>query len=103
MAMLASAARVSAPMVWTGADMMALTGASRETPPATTFSRRSTSVTMPSPSRARTRIAERPSAIIISAASLIVVSGSHSGGAPRTTAVTGSVCTSGSGLKERAA
>ncbi len=56
MAMLASAARVSAPMVCTGADMMALTGASRETPPITTFSRRSTSVTMPSPSRARTRI-----------------------------------------------
>ena len=103
MATLASAARVSAPMVWTGADMMALTGASRETPPATTFSRRSTSVTMPSPSRVRTRTAERPSALIMVAASLIVMSGSQSCGAPRTIEVTGSVCTSGSGLRERAA
>ena len=90
-------------MVCTGADMMALTGASRETPPTTTLSRRSTSVTMPSPSRVRTSTAERPSAIIISAASLMVVSGSHNGGAPRTTEVTGSVCTSGRGLRERAA
>ena len=80
MAMLASAARVSAPMACTGADMMALTGASRETPPTTTFSRRSASVTMPSPSRARTRIAERPSAVMVVAASPMVVSGSHSSG-----------------------
>ncbi len=92
--MLASAARVSAPMVCTGADMMALTGASRETRPTTTFSRRSTSVTMPSPSRVRTRIAERPSAFMSSAASWIVVSASHTWGAPRMTEVTGSVCTS---------
>ena len=83
--------------------MMVWTGASGETRPTTTFSRRSTSVTMPSPGRVDTRMAERPAALIISAASRIGVSGSHSSGVPRTTEVTGSVCTSGSGLSERAA
>ena len=83
--------------------MMALTGASRETPPTTTFSRRSALVTMPSPSRVRTSTAESPPAVMSAAASEIVVSGAHHGGAPRTTAVTGSVCTCGSGLRERAA
>ena len=90
-------------MVCTGADMMVLTEASRETRPTTTFSRRSPSVTIPSPSRVRTSTADRPSAIIISAAWLMVVSGSHIGGAPRMMELTGSVCTSGSGLRERAA
>ena len=101
--MLASAARMSARMVCTGVDMMLRTGASRETRPITTFSRRSTSVTMPRPSRVRTRTAERPSSFMSSAARLIGVSASQICGSPRITEVTVRLCTSGNGLRERAA
>ena len=98
MAMLASGASTSAPMVCTGADMISVTGACRETPPTTTLSRRSTSVTMPTmpvPPGPRTRIAERFSAIMICAASCAVVSGSQNSGLLRVTDVTGMVRTSG--------
>ena len=99
MAMLASGASTSAPMVCTGADMISVTGACRETWPTTTLLRRSTSVTMPwmpLPPGPRTRIAERFSAIMIFAASWTGVSGSQKSGLLRTTDVTGSVRTSGS-------
>ena len=97
-AMLASGARTSAPIVCTGADMISVTGACRETPPTTTLLRRSTSVTMPMmpwPPGPRTRIAERFSAIMIFAASCALVSGSQKSGLLRVTDVTGSVRTSG--------
>ena len=97
-AMPASGARTSAPMVCTGADMIAVTGAWRETCSTTTLLRRSTSVTMPEipgPSSARTRIAERFSAIMILAASRMLVSGSQKSGLLRVTDVTGIVRTSG--------
>ena len=95
--MLASGASTSAPMVCTGADMISLTGACRETPSTTTLSRRSTSVTMPDALAAgpRTRIAERFSAIRIFAASCALVPGSQKSGLLRVTDVTGSVRTSG--------
>ena len=91
-AMLASGARTSAPMVWTGADMIAVTGACRDTPPTTTLSRRSTSVTMPTmplPSGDRTMMAERFSRIMISAASRAVVVAAQKSGLLRVTEVTG--------------
>ena len=99
MAMLASGASTPAPMVCTGDDMISVTGAWRETWPTTTLLRRSTSVTMPwmpLPPGPRTRIAERFSAIMISAASCAVVSGSQNSGLLRVTDVTGSARTSGS-------
>ena len=98
MAMLASGASTPAPIVCTGADMISVTGACREAWPTTTLSRRSTSVTMPwmpRPPGPRTRIAERFSAIMISAACRAVVSGSQNSGLLRVTDVTGSVRTSG--------
>ena len=98
MAMPASGASTLAWMVCTGDDMISVTGAWRETCPTTTLLRRSTSVTMPlmpRPPGPRTRIAERFSAIRISAASCVVVSGSQNSGLLRVTDVTGSARTSG--------
>ena len=96
--MAASAANTSALIVFTGADMIELTAASPDSPGATTLSRRSTSVTMPSPLLACTRMAERPSAIIIAAASRMVTSGPQKMGLPWRSAVTGRVRTSGSAI-----
>jgi hypothetical protein len=93
--MLASGARTSAPIVWTGDVMILATGASLGMPPTTTLSRKSTSVTMPSPSRVRTRIAEWPASMSIWAASWMGVSGSQKSGSLRTREVTGRVRTSG--------
>ena len=79
--------------------MISVTGAWRETCPTTTLLRRSMSVTMPwmpRPPGPRTRIAERFSAIMTSAASWAVVSGSQNSGLLRVTDVTGRVRTSGS-------
>ena len=96
-AMLASGASTSAPMVCTGADMISVTGACRETPSTTTLLRRSTSVTMPAmplPPGPRTG---SPSASRRSGLRglLAVVPGSQKSGLLRVTDVTGSVRTSG--------
>ncbi len=103
MAMLASGASTSAPMVCTGVVMMVETGASREMSESTTLSRKSTSVTMPRPSRKRTSRALRPASAMILAASRIEVSGSQNSGALRTTEVTGRLRTSGRERMVRAA
>ena len=92
-----------APTVYTGCVMMVLTGASLEALTATTLSRRSTSVTMPSPSRVVTRRAEASSSAMSSAASAIVVSGSQNTGARRTSEPTVRKRTSGSERMVRAA
>ena len=102
-AMLASGASTSAPIVWTGVVMMVDTGASRETPESTTLSRKSTSVTMPRPSRSRTSRALRPASDSILAASRMGVSGSQNSGALRTSEVTGRLRTSGRERMVRAA
>jgi hypothetical protein len=83
--------------------MIALTGPSNDALAATTLSRRSTSVTMPSPSRVRTRIAERSLAAMTPAASATVVSGSQNSGAPCKRERTVRVRTSGRARAVRAA
>ncbi len=103
MAMLASGASTWAPMVCTGVVMMVDTGASRDTPESTTLSRKSTSVTIPRPSRSRTRRALRPASASIRAASWMGVSGSQNSGELRTSEVTGRLRTSGRARMVRAA
>ena len=79
-AMLASGASVSDGTVWTGRVMMELTGPSTDARCATTLSRRSTSVTMPSPSRASTSSAVMCRAAMSAAASAMLVSGAQKTG-----------------------
>ena len=74
MAMLASGARTSAPMVCTGEVMILVTGSSRDMPRSTTLSRKSTSVTIPRPSRRRTSMALRLASESMRAASRMGVS-----------------------------
>ena len=89
-AMLASGASTSAPTVWTGAVMIAVTGASRD---ACADDDLVAQVHVGDDAEAlrgaRTRIAERFSAIMISAASRMRRSGSQNSGTLRTTEVTG--------------
>ena len=101
--MLASGASSSPRRVLAGIDMISRTGASRETPPATTLSRRSTSVTMPRPSRVSTSSADTRLSAISWAASLMLVSASQKTGSLRSRAVTGRVRTSGRARMVRAA
>ena len=62
--------------------MIVVIGASGDTPPATTFWRKSVSVTMPNPPAAETKSPETRSALIKLAASRIVRSGRQSTGGP---------------------
>src|SRR5215475_12396075 len=62
--------------------MIVVIGASGETPPAITFSRKSVSVTMPNSPDVETKSAETCSAVIKLAASRIVRSGRQSTGGP---------------------